>query len=128
MIISYRTATSSSDQNNLNIIAWLDSLQASIQSALATTRERAFKLKSRTKNTDDSDPESSDGWDKDIDIEVIDADETLSDPEPIQSLPNAAEPLGLIANLSLSNIKAKTRGHNRDVASIDTVDDDNVVC
>ena len=116
-------ATSPSDQNNRDIIAWLDRLQASVRSAGAAAGERAFKLESRTKNADDSDPESGED-----DIEVVEPDDPLPDPETMQSLPDAAVPLGLIADLSLSNSKAKTSSHNGDVASTGTLDDDNVVC
>jgi hypothetical protein len=120
-IASYRMATSPSDQNNRDIIAWLDRLQASVRSAGVTGGDRAFKLESRTKNADDSDPESGED-----DIDIIEPEDALPDPETMQSLPDAAVPLGLIADLSLSHNKAKASSHNGDVASTDTLDDDNV--
>lgn len=119
-------ATSPSDQNNRDIIAWLDKLQASVRSAGLAGGDRAFKLESRTKNAEDSDPESGDG--REDDIEIIEPEDALPDPETMQSLPDAAVPLGLIADLSLSNNKAKAGSHNGDVASTGTLDDDNVVC
>lgn len=119
-------ATSPSDQNNRDIIAWLDRLQSSVRGAGAGGGERAFKLESRNKNAEDSDPESVDG--REDDIEIVEPEDALPDPETMQSLPDAAVPLGLIANLSLSNTKAKPSSHNGDVASTGTLDDDNVVC
>jgi hypothetical protein len=122
-IASYRMATSPSDQNNRNIIAWLDRLQASVRSAGDAGGERAFKLESRSKNPDDSDQESDHGRDEDG---GDGDDDTVLDPETLQALPDSTVPLGLIANLSLSNSKAKASSHNGDVASTDTLDDDNV--
>jgi len=116
-------ATSPSDQNNRNIIAWLDRLQASVRAGGVGPSEPAFKLDSRTKTEDYSDTESAgeDEYDGDF-------DDPNREGEHLGSLPDAAVPLGLIANLSLSNTKAKASSHNGDVASTDTLDDDNVVC
>jgi hypothetical protein len=123
-IASYRMATSPSDQNNRNIIAWLDRLQASVRAGGVGPSEPAFKLDSRAKAEDESEPESA----GEEDYDACDFDDAARDPESMQSLPDAAVPLGLIANLSLSNTKAKAGSHNGDVASTDTLDDDNVVC
>jgi hypothetical protein len=123
-IASYRMATSPSDQNNRNIIAWLDRLQASVRAGGVGPSEPAFKLESRTKAEEDSEPESA----GDDDYDNGDFDDAARTSENIESLPDAAVPLGLIANLSLSNTKAKAGSHNGDVASTDTLDDDNVVC
>jgi hypothetical protein len=115
-------ATSPSDQNNRNIIAWLDRLQASVRAGGVGPSEPAFKLESRTKTEEYSDQESAeeDEYDGDFDDD--------REGENLGSLPDAAVPLGLIANLALSNTKAKANSHNGDVASTDTLDDDNVVC
>lgn len=132
-IASYRMATSPSDQNNRNIIAWLDRLQASVRAGGgAAAREPAFKLESRLSpmaamRDDESDVESADA--RDDDYEHVDAEEART-AEQMQSLPDASVPLGLIANLSLSNATAKGGGagtsQHGDVASTDTLDDDNV--
>ena len=114
-------ATSPSDQNNRNIIAWLDRLQASVRAGGVGHGEPAFKLESRTKTEEESDPESA-GED---DYDNGDFDDA---PRDMMSLPDAAVPIGLIANLSLSNTKARAGSHNGDIASTDTLDDDNVVC
>jgi hypothetical protein len=112
-------ATSPSDQNNRNIIAWLDRLQASVRAGGVGHGEPAFKLESRTKTEEESDPESA-GED---DYDNGDFDDA---PRDMMSLPDAAVPIGLIANLSLSNTKARAGSHNGDIASTDTLDDDNV--
>lgn len=117
-------ATSPSDQNNRNIIAWLDRLQASVRAGGVGPSEPAFKLDSRAKTEEESEPESA-GED---DYDRGDFDDATRDSDNLQALPDAAVPLGLIANLSLSNTKAKASSHNGDVASTDTLDDDNVVC
>lgn len=114
-------ATSPSDQNNRNIIAWLDRLQASVRSSGMGGGENAFKLDSRLKAEDDSDLESDERNDD------YDGAEEDREAEKMQSLPDAAVPLGLIANLALSNPKAKASSNNGDIASTDTLDDDNIV-
>jgi hypothetical protein len=65
--------------------------------------ERAFKLESRTKDRDYSDPESA----MDDKMNTTVKPMIPSWKETIWSLPDAAVPLGLIADLSLSNTKAK---------------------
>jgi len=115
-------ATSPSDQNNRNIIAWLDRLQASVRAGGVGASEPAFKLESRTKTEVDSDAESAEE-----EFDGGDFDDSTQEADNLQSLPDATVPLGLIANLALSNNKAKASSHNGDVASTDTLDDDNVV-
>lgn len=119
-IASYRMATSPSDQNNRDIIAWLDKLQGSVQSAGIAAGDNAFKLDSRAKTEYGSEHDSDEEYDL-----VDDADRGI---ETMSSLPDPAVPLGLIAKMSLSNPKAKASSNNGDIASTDTLDDDNVVC
>lgn len=117
-------ATSPSDQNNRNIIAWLDRLQASVRAGGVGPSEPAFKLDSRAKTEEESDAEST----VEDDYDAGDFDDVSRDAEILQTLPDVAVPLGLIANLALSNTKAKAGSTNGDIASTDTLDDDNVVC
>lgn len=126
-IASYRMATSPTDQNNHNIIAWLDRLQASVRAGGNGGVEPAFKFESRSpeKVDEESDTESGEGS-----FEHVDADEALTakEVEAREALPDATVPLGLIANLSLSNSRAnKATSQNGDPTSTaDTLDDDNV--
>ena len=133
-------ATSPSDQNNRNIIAWLDRLQSSVRSAGGKGGPQAFKDLRDHKGASDEDsdadqhkthaeryglvsPVNNDGDNGD------DEDATLVD-DKLSSLPDSHVPLGLIANLSLSNSKAKNgRKEQKDgVAAEENLDDDDVVC
>lgn len=123
-ISSYRMATSPSDQNNSNIIAWLDRLNSSVRTAGGHGGPKAFSLEARGKAEQaDSDNEESDhraGDNKDDPDD--DGEEEESD--DLRGLPDTAVPLGLIANLSLSNSKGRVKG-NRGL-EVDDADDDNV--
>jgi hypothetical protein len=135
-------ATSPSDQNNRNIVAWLDRLQSSLKPAQGKGGLSAFKVdpgppRGDTHIDDDSDeasdhnPGASDDT-KDFLDGGGDANGSPEDPAKLQSLPDAAVPLGLIANLSLSNSKAKNGGKSKprqegaDPANPDNEDDDDV--
>lgn len=136
-IASYRMATSPSDQNNRNILAWLDRLQSSVQSAGGNGGARAFRDLRDSKALDDEDsdveqrthakrlglvpPVTNDGDNGD------DEDATLVD-DKLSSLPDSHVPLGLIANLSLSNSKKSGRKEQKDIGVEDNLDDDDVVC
>lgn len=132
-------ATSPSDQNNQNVIAWLDRLQSSVRDAGHTGGARAF-LEPRNLAEDDSDGDSEGKragraatFYTQPKSEDIGNDDTLvdSDPSDMQSaLPDATVPLGLIADLSLSNSKkSKKKDAQKDIAGISEEDlnDDNVV-
>jgi len=138
-IASYRMATSPSDQNNRNILAWLDRLQSSVRTAGGQGGPQAFKDLRESKSPDDEDsdmepkshaqrygllpPANHDDNNGD------DEDETLVD-DKLSSLPDSHVPLGLIANLSLSNSKGKNaRKEQKETAGAeDNLDDDDVVC
>jgi hypothetical protein len=131
-------ATSPSDQNNRNILAWLDRLQSSVRSAGGKGGPQAFKdlREFKAGSDEDSDmehtthaqryglvpPANNDGDNGD------DEDATLVD-DKLSSLPDSHVPLGLIANLSLSNSKAKNgRKEQKDnIAAEENLDDDDVV-
>ena len=101
-------ATSPSDQNNKNILAWLDRLQESARNTAEQGAPKAYQLDNRPLgNVNDHEPEESedsgegDGGDQE--------GEGDKDTLRSQSLPDSAVPLGLIANLSLSSNKAKAQ-------------------
>ncbi|KAI3605911.1 hypothetical protein WG66_012368 [Moniliophthora roreri] len=148
-IASYRMATSPSDSSNRNVLAWLDRLQSSVQSAGGKAGSRAFKDArgggggDHSTIDDDSDHEDDnlthaqryglvsgnppEGVSKAAgsgDDNSEDGDEKLQ-----SSLPDSHVPLGLIANLSLSNNtkarNAKKEG-KEDLLDEADLDDDNV--
>ncbi|KAI0683838.1 fungal-specific transcription factor domain-containing protein, partial [Cytidiella melzeri] len=122
-IASYRNATSPSDQNKQSVLTWLDRLQDSVRTAGRSGGLQAFNLDSRAREGTDGEEESE--------SEAEEAGEPtergsvgtvkVDEEERQQLLPDTAVPLGLIADLSISNTK-KTSAKGDD----DT-DDDNVV-
>ncbi|KAK7047769.1 hypothetical protein VNI00_006097 [Paramarasmius palmivorus] len=144
-IASYRMATSPSDSGNRNVLAWLDRLQSSVQSAGGKVGSRAFKdARGDHSAVDDDDseddhlthaqrfglvPVNSDGP-KEPGVNGGDGDNSDDGDEKLQSsLPDSHVPLGLIANLSLSNNtkarNAKKEG-KEDLLDEADLDDDNV--
>ncbi|KAJ7577862.1 fungal-specific transcription factor domain-containing protein [Mycena floridula] len=137
-IASYRMAMSPSDSNNKNILAWLDRLQSSVRDAGGKGGTKAFKLDGRPGDIEEeSEAESDHGAGRlthaqRYGLVPVDADEESPDAGPAEteedrlqrSLPDSHVPLGLIANLSLSNNKV-TPGKKNDGLAED-VDDDNV--
>jgi hypothetical protein len=119
-------ATSPSDQNNSNIIAWLDRLNASVRSAGGQGGPKAFNLDNRTKaELIDSDNDSDRHGRTADNEEADDGTDRPDETEDLRGLPDSAVPLGLIANLSLSNSKGRVK--NKVGLDVDDVDDDNVV-
>lgn len=138
-IASYRMATSPSDQNNRDVLAWLDRLQSSVRDAGKKAGPRAFldTRNSRNNEEDDSDAESDNRTHAQVyglvapdDDEVAgNCDLSAEEVENLQSsLPDSHVPLGLIANLSLSNNKAKGKKDHKEGLSEEDLNDDNVVC
>jgi hypothetical protein len=124
-------ATSPSDQNNRNVLAWLDRLQSSVRDAGSRGGPGVF-LNLRNQGDDDSDVESE-AHKKLLPSQEEDdsggdcADGACADVEKL--LPDSHVPLGLIANLSLSNSKAKKKNFAKDgLLNEEDLDDDNVVC
>lgn len=135
-IASYRMATSPSDANNGNILAWLDRLQASVRTAGGEGGPRAFKdIRTTGSMDEDSDVEESHTQQYGL-VSPDDDDNTVGEEEGAQannklsSLPDSHVPLGLIANLSLSNKKTKTgkKDQKDTLAAEENLDDDDVVC
>ena len=116
-IASYRMATSPTDQNNQNVLAWLDRLQASVQSAGANAGAAAFKMETRVDGagaSDESDDEAADGGAGEAtergSVGHPEDDEPLKDAEDRPTaIPNETVPIGLIANLALDSRKPGRR-------------------
>ena len=106
-IASYRMATSPSDQNNRNVIAWLDRLEESVQAAGRSGGVEAFKMESRQRaspgDAEDSDDDAGDGTERGS----AQGDDEDDEQAKLQALPDATVPLGLLAHLSLDNPKAR---------------------
>ena len=113
-IASYRMATSPTDQNNQNVLAWLDRLQASVQAAGASAGAAAFRMDARAEgHSDDSDEDGPDGGAGEPtergSVGQPEDDEPLKDAEDRPTaLPSEAVPIGLLANLALET-KSKRR-------------------
>jgi hypothetical protein len=132
-------ATSPSDQSNNDVLAWLDRLQSSVREPGPSKITQAF-LEPRNSAADDSDADS-DGKrtlsQSDINMRQQSSgtgnDDQLadSDGETVQSaLPDSTVPLGLIANLSLSNKKkvGKKKESGKEAADLleAELNDDNI--
>lgn len=151
-IASYRMATSPSDSSNKNVLAWLNHLQSSVKDAGGKTGSRAFKLDDRADDEGSSAGSESETLSPpgtglthaqrfglvphDEDPDPSDPSSSLGDDTESgvgSSLPDTHVPLGLIANLSLSNNpralgkgkKGKGKGVKTEV--FDSEDDDDVV-
>ncbi|KAA1473232.1 hypothetical protein DENSPDRAFT_779779 [Dentipellis sp. KUC8613] len=132
-IAAYRMATPSSDNHRQNVIAWLDRMQSSVRSAGGKAGPAAFTLDSRTRDEGaDSEAEddapatatarrngtgrqgSAGSGEGDSEPEPLSA-HTLVDPEMenYPGLPDAAVPLGLLANLSISHSKTRVGAGGR---------------
>jgi hypothetical protein len=130
-------ATSPSDQNNTNVLGWLDRLQASIRDAGSKAGPQAFRdLRNFENAEDDSEGESDSRTQAQIYASVSKdddkTDESLGVEAKLQSsLPEAHVPIGLLADLSLSNNNAnrkKDKPTKEGVLDEEDLNDDNVVC
>ncbi|KAG6885330.1 hypothetical protein C0993_003178 [Termitomyces sp. T159_Od127] len=136
-IASYRMATSPSDQNNKNVLEWLDLLQSSVRSAGGKVGPSAFKdPRGLSTEEDDSDAEETHAQrfglvapPEDDDSQTVGGEDNTAANDKLSSLPDSDTPLGLIANLSLSNNKLKSKKDTKEVVDTgDDLDDDDVVC
>lgn len=117
-------ATSPSDQNNRNVIAWLDRLEESVQAAGRSGGVEAFKMESRQRDSPGDGEESDDDDEDGTERASAQGDEDEDDVQAkLQALPDATVPLGLLAHLSLDNPKTK-KGKRRGKA--DGSDNDEV--
>jgi hypothetical protein len=134
-------ATSPSDHNNRNVLAWLDRLQSSVREAGQKAGPKAFlELRNLDGVEEESDAESESkrtqldlgigSGDKNMTTDGGGGDEASQrdeEEDKLQSsLPEAHVPLGLIADLSLSNSKANRKKEGK--VNEDDLNDDNVVC
>ncbi|KAH6903859.1 hypothetical protein BKA70DRAFT_1373739 [Coprinopsis sp. MPI-PUGE-AT-0042] len=123
-IASYRLATSPSDKNNQDVLEWLEQLVASVRDTGSKAGSQAFLVPREKKDNQESDEEAV----------VVNNDDSNNDsdglnPEAQLSLPDAHVPLGLIANLSLSNTPKPKHSDDAKHASAlaeDDFNDDNV--
>ena len=133
-IASYRMATSPTDQNNQNVLAWLDRLQASVQAAGTTGGLSAFKMDARADGpSDDSEEDGADGAGGEPtergSVGQPEDDEPLKDAEDRPTaLPNEAVPIGLLANLALDNKSKRKKKANAKPKDNESSDDDVVSC
>lgn len=130
-IASYRLATSPSDKNNQDVLEWLEQLVASVRDSGSKSDTQAFLRPRERKDAEESDNEElAAGKDDDADDDL----ETSNQETRIgSSLPEAHVPIGLIANLSLSNKKPSRKQKKGDkvneiiTLAEDDFNDDNVV-
>ncbi|THH32747.1 hypothetical protein EUX98_g1452 [Antrodiella citrinella] len=133
-VASYRMATSPSDKNNGDVLAWLDRLEASVRTAGKPGGAKAFGLGSRVhagEADDHSDGESDRGDQQDPteqgtvvgEHQVGEGAGEVNDASQLQQVaPDDSVPMGLIANLSLNNPKKKHAKHDEE----ESEDDDDV--
>lgn len=135
-------ATSPSDQNNRNVLAWLDRLQSSVRDAGNQKGPRAFLDLRNIDAEEESDGESESKRaqtqnqnqaqeTRPKDNQSVAGEDPLQEEDKLQStLPESHVPIGLIADLSLSNNKAnRKKDHAKDAhLNEDDLNDDNVVC
>ncbi|KAH9895576.1 hypothetical protein C8Q73DRAFT_822877 [Cubamyces lactineus] len=122
-IASYRMATPPTDQNNQNVIVFLDRLQASVQTADTNTGANAFKMDTRA---DDRRDDSDDSGDERGANELTERESTapLKDAEDKpHALPDQTVPIGLLAKMALDN-KRKPRKSGAKLKENESSDDD----
>ncbi|KAI8977809.1 hypothetical protein BD414DRAFT_554477 [Trametes punicea] len=129
-IASYRMATSPTDQNNQNVIAFLDRLQASVQTAGSSAGASAFRMDSRGPGDGKSDESDDEGQDMGTNEPTERGSQADEDDEPLkdaedkpQALPDQTVPIGLLAKLALDNRK-KTRKTGTKPKENESSDDD----
>ncbi|KAJ7773647.1 fungal-specific transcription factor domain-containing protein [Mycena maculata] len=149
-IASYRMATSPSDTTNRNILAWLDRLQASVRAGSALdgspsasnlaasfsgANGREANFTSATFNSTNPNFASNPAFEESDEDEGAgergEEEEEGEEGGESNALPDATVPLGLIANLSLSNSRSRERRGRGGEAStreeeLEELDDDNV--
>jgi len=125
-IAAYRSSTSPSDQNNESVVDWLDKLTASfnsdVKSAGGTLASKSFTFTSLPRDTNSDTDSEGDGvptvLGEDAQDDLSSGDEGSNDPstanKAAEALPDVTVPIGLIANLSLSNGKTLTKKNRND--------------
>lgn len=120
-IASYRMATSPSDASNRNVLAWLDRLKSSVQTASGGTSS----FNDVRGGEEESDEDEGGGRVTHAQrYGLVPHDEEEEEQEETQTaLPDSHVPLGLIANLSLTSHQGTKKGKGK---KGDDADDDNV--
>ncbi|KAF9653763.1 hypothetical protein BDM02DRAFT_3153137 [Thelephora ganbajun] len=125
-IAAYQSSTSPSDQNNQSVVDWLQKLTASfnsdVKSAGGTIKSQSFTFTSRPKDTNsdtDSDGDAvttvlGGGTQDDLDSDDEGGNDSGTTSKAAGALPDVAVPIGLIANMSLSNGKGPTKKNQDD--------------
>lgn len=129
-IASYRMATSPSNQNKKNVLDWLDRLQNSVRNAGGSAGPSGLGLSSRAEaESTEEEEKDSEGEEQDEQTEggsTVGTVKVEKDDRP-QSLPDSAVPLGLIAELALSNKPKGKKGKKPAKDDEENEADDNVV-
>ncbi|KAF8197112.1 fungal-specific transcription factor domain-containing protein [Pholiota molesta] len=139
-IASYRMATSPSDQNNRNVLAWLDRLQSSVRDAGNHKGPRAFldlrNIDAEEESDGESESKRTQGQNQNQVQEAqpkenqsVATEDASQEEDKLQStLPESHVPIGLIADLSLSSSKANRKKDLAKDAHLneDDLNDDNV--
>ncbi|KAF8836497.1 hypothetical protein BDN67DRAFT_1014656 [Paxillus ammoniavirescens] len=110
-IDQFKLAISPSDKDNIKIVDWMDRLQTSTKPPGQPSPERLEMLRELR------DPGAGAGNAMDDSDDADDVDEETTEEEDAENvrnaLPDAAVPIGLLANLSLDKDKEKVRGKGR---------------
>ncbi|KIP02098.1 hypothetical protein PHLGIDRAFT_26729 [Phlebiopsis gigantea 11061_1 CR5-6] len=126
-------ATSPSDQNNQNVLNWLDRLEDSVRTAGGSGGPGVFSLGSRgdAHGSADEDDEDDDTAAEERDDEPTERGSVgtvkVDEDETNQSLPDSAVPLGLIAELALTSTnKRGAKAKKAAAKDEEDADDDDV--
>lgn len=131
-IAAYRSSTSPSDENKQSVVEWLEKLTSSfnsdVRTAGGTMKSQSFTFTPPSKDTSSDTDSDGDGittvLGEGVQGDIVSDDEDGSDSaiasRAAEALPDIAVPIGLIANLSLSNGKSSTkknRNNDEDLVS-----------
>ncbi|KAF9788176.1 hypothetical protein BJ322DRAFT_1001297 [Thelephora terrestris] len=125
-IAAYQSSTSPSDENKESIVEWLEKLTASfnsdVKAAGGTMKSHSFTFTSPVKDTasdTDSDGDGvttvpGEGAQGDLNSDDEDGSDSNIADKAAGALPDVTVPIGLIANLSLSNGRSSTKKNHND--------------
>lgn len=133
-VAAYKLNMSPSDREKIDAVTWLEKLQSSVQSAGTSKGLESFSLESRVwQEADDEEEEEGAGVEGPAERPIQSLNQILEDQVPLkdandklQSLPDDAVPLGLLANLSISSNRTK-KGRQSTSQEKENTDDDDVV-
>jgi hypothetical protein len=125
-IAAYRSSTSPSDENKESVVEWLEKLTASfnsdVKTAGGTMKSQSFTFSPPPRDTTSDTDSDGDGittvLGEGTQGDIISDDDGGSDSaiasKAAGALPDVTVPIGLIANLSLSNGKSSTKKNYND--------------